>query len=136
MENQLTLSNAIGDPRGSNTSAIQEEHHAEFTPSDDNATFKPGIIMNHIQDGPNNDFVYQSFVDNNETSEMDYGIIAAEIRNNNQEDTDLQLETTSIDDDVHYDSEDNQINRIYDSPMISEEGSFAIVTTEDQLDIR
>ncbi|CAO4362601.1 unnamed protein product [Caenorhabditis nigoni] len=92
--------------------------------------------MNHIQDGPNNDFVYQSFVDNNETSEMDYGIIAAEIRNNNQEDTDLQLETTPIDNDVHYDSGDNQIDGVYDAPMISEEGFFAIVTTEDQLDIR
>ncbi|PIC53176.1 hypothetical protein B9Z55_002990 [Caenorhabditis nigoni] len=141
MENQLTLSNPDGDPRSSNVPLIQEEHHEDFTPPDNNAIFKPGT-MSHIQEGPNNDFVYQSFVDNNETSEIDYDIIAAEIKNNNQEDTDIVSETTSIDNDsIHYDSHyidsgENEIDRIYIAPLISEEGSSVLQSAEDQLDIR
>ncbi|PIC53172.1 hypothetical protein B9Z55_002987 [Caenorhabditis nigoni] len=142
MDNQRKLSDPIGDLRRSNVPLIQEEHHEEFTPSDDNATIKPGT-MNHFQEGSNNDTIYQSFVDNNETLEMDYGIIAAETYNNNEDDSNIALEATSIDNnsihyDLHYDSGENQIERIYDSPLISEEDSLetVLVYRDDQLDIR
>ncbi|UMM14371.1 hypothetical protein L5515_002201 [Caenorhabditis briggsae] len=56
-----------------------------------------------------------------------------------KKDTDIQSETSNDDNfaycDVYHDSGENEIDRIYDAPLISEEGSSVLESAEDQLDM-